>query len=143
MVILKRVATPTYPHPLWLTHKKCPPTPTQPKYTFTYLNHPHPPIKIVQALPPTQKITPPPHLSLPTHKNCPLTSTHPKYTSTHPNHPQLPIKMSTHPYPPKIYLHATPPFHKMYPCNSIHPKYTVLINVLKCSRTDFNSSSCL
>ena len=51
MVILKRVTTPTDPHPLSLTHKNIH------SPTSTY---PHPPIKIVQAPPSIQKITPPP-----------------------------------------------------------------------------------
>ena len=84
MVILKRVTTPTYPHPLLLTHKKCPLTPTQPKYTFTYL-----------------------HLSTSTHKNCPSTPIHPKNNSTTPTSSYLPIKI-VHSLPPTLTIPGHP-----------------------------------
>ena len=78
------------------THKKCPLTATDPKYTSTDaqpLPHTH---KKVHPPPPTQNILPP-------------TPTHP----THPiklfTHPHLPKYISTHPHPPIKNAHLHPP----------------------------------
>ena len=144
---LKRVTTPTHPH-----------SPYSPPTSKNIPTHPYPPIKNVPSIknvhlaPPTQNIPPPtpthPQLPLknlyppPSTKNIPYpipltpTNPHPAKICLHPPH-SFPI---THKNIPKIYLHPTPPSHKMYPCNSIHPKYTILINVLKCSRTVFNTT---
>ena len=99
-----------YPHLPPTTHKKCPTTPTNPKYISIHPTHPHLPIKSihppspthnifqppptfphpppenVQSPPPTQIIPPPTPHTPPTHKKYPPTPTHPKYSSTY-SHP--------------------------------------------------------
>ena len=92
-----------------LTHEKCSPTHTYPKYTSACL---HP-------LPPTHKNVQPPH------RKCPLSPSHPKYISTHPRslikivHPPL----STQNIPPPT-PHLSPPTDKKCPPSPTHPKYT-------------------
>ena len=113
--------TPTHPRPVKInlhlpppTHKKSPPTPTQPKYISTH-----------------------PCSSQPTHKKCLRNPTHPKYTFTHP-HPTRPTHIKCPPtptYPKYTFTQLNPPI------KCTHPKYTILINVLKCSRTAFNTTA--
>ena len=96
----------THPYPPLFTHKKCPPTPTQPKYISTY---PQPPIKMsTHSCPPkiylhlatylkyTSTYTQPPPL---THKKCPAT---PIYLRNTPINPHPPMS-NNHSH--KIYLH--------------------------------------
>ena len=113
-VILKRVTTTTQPPPPPPpTYKKCPRNPTHPKYTSIH-----------------------PHLLLPNDKKCPHTPTHPKYTSTHP-HPPRPTHIKCPPtptYPKYTFTQLHPPI------KCTHPKCIILINVLKCSRTAFNTT---
>ena len=136
--------TPTHPHPaktyLHLpppTHKKCPPTSTQPKYISTHPYSSQPTHKKCPRNPTHPKYTSThPHLLPPNHKKCPHTPTHPKYTSTHP-HPPRPTHIKCPPTP--TYLKYT--FTQLHPpIKCTHPKYTILINVLKCSRTAFNTT---
>ena len=123
-VILKRVTTPTHPHPPVKNVYPSPPTPTHPKncpstsiathakYTST---HPHPtqdiPSPSHKKCPPTQNIP------SPTHEKCPPTQ----------NILPTPIENV---HPSKIYLYATPPTqnipsltttHNPPPTKNIHP----------------------
>ena len=80
------------------TNKKCLPTPTDPKCTYTYHQQ---------------------HLR--THKICQLVQIHQKCTSIHTIHPHMPIQKSIHPLLPKLYLQQPLPTHKKCSTTSTHP----------------------
>ena len=107
--------TSTCPYSLLSLHKKCPNTPTHPKYSSTYphppikvFNHPYPPIKMSNH-PHPSKIYP--HSPPFTHKKCPpIPSTYKKY-------PLIPNST-------KIYLQQPPSTLEKCLSTPIYPKYS-------------------